>query len=388
MDFLRRLPPLLSSSAPATFRAVALILFASFLLRLFDSSSSPAAGAGAPPPAPAAAPPRNLHHLVVATKRRPGLDLLLLSASQQGYRTTVLGANESRPLGHWAQAFGLKMILMRDAVAALPPDDWVLFTDAYDVIFQRPAAELVGALEAWEARAGGPNRSAPRLLFTAEVYEWPDVGLPYATRHLRLPFLNSGVYAGRAGAVLRAVDSGGYDLGTDDQRFFTGHYFAQAPVAVELDHAAALFACLAGLTGAQFSLVGGGGGGGGAALVVPAPGDGVAGAAPHVLHFNGANGKVHMYRAAAHVMGEAGARVAERAAWEGGVSFILLAPSRELMVALLPWSVRRRLNQLPGAPEAAALLLSAGALWAAACAANEWRARAARLEKQKRQEAV
>lgn len=381
-DALRRhLSPALAASAPTTFRVALLLLVLSALLHALEFLG------GAPPaPAPAggALAPRNLHHLVVATKRRPGLDLLRLSASQLGYRTTVLGANDSRPLGHWAQAFGLKMFLMRDAVAALPPDDWVLFTDAYDVIFQRPAAELVGALEAWEARAG-PNRSAPRLLFTAEVYEWPDVGRPYATRHLRLPFLNSGVYAGRAAAVLRAVDSGGYDLSTDDQRFFTGHYFAQAPVAVELDHAAAVFACLAGLKEEEFSLVGGGGGGT-PALVVPAPGDGVAGAAPFVLHFNGANGKVHMYRAVAHVMGEAGARVAERAAWEGGVSFILLAPSRELMVALLPWGVRRRLNQLPGAPEAVALLLSAGALWAVACAVHVWRARTTRQAKQKRQE--
>ena len=93
------------------------------------------------------------------------------------------------------------------------------------VAFARPAAAV--------APAEPPSPSAPpRLLFTAEVYEWPDVGRPYATRHLRLPFLNSGVYAGRAAAVLRAVDSGGYDLNTDDQRFFTGHYFAQAPVAV------------------------------------------------------------------------------------------------------------------------------------------------------------
>jgi hypothetical protein len=58
------------------------------------------------------------------------------------------------------------------------------------------------------------------------------------------------------------------------------------------------------------------------------------------------------------------------------------------MVALLPWGVRRRLNQVPGLPDAAAVALTAGALWAAAVAATEWRARAARVEKQKRLEAV
>jgi len=248
------------------------------------------------------------------------------------------------------------MILMHEAVAALPPNDWVLFTDAYDVIFQRPAAELLAALEEWESSSAGGNSSpSGRLLFTAEVYEWPDVGGPYTTRHLRLPFLNSGVYAGRARHVLAAVSSG-YDLNTDDQRFFTQQMFGTGGGApspklptIEVDHQARYFSCLAGLPEDQFTLQQAplaslGGGGRSFPLVVPVPGGGVSGTAPYVLHFNGANGKVHMFKAVAHVLGEWGAYMGERPAWEGGVSFIVLGPSRELLILLIPWRLRQLLH--------------------------------------------
>lgn len=326
-----------------------------FTLRSFLDIAPPLETSQQPPVVP------GLHHLVVATKRRPGLELLLASSARFGYRTTVLGSNESRPLGHWSKAFGLKMILMHEAVAALPPDDWVLFTDAYDVVFQRPALELLAALEEWEASSNGSSPSG-RLLFTAEVYEWPDVNGPYTTRHLRLPFLNSGVYAGRARHVLRAVSSG-YDLNTDDQRFFTQQMFgtgggAPSPTlpTIVIDHEARYFSCMAGLPVQDFALWPPGA----AApypLVVPIEGGGVVGTPPFVLHFNGANGKVHLFWAVQHVLGEGGAFLAERPAWEGGVSFILLGPSRELMILMLPWKARLFLHNHKLA-DAAAIAIS------------------------------
>jgi hypothetical protein len=293
-----------------------------------------------PPPLP---PLPRLHHLTVSTRQEAGLVLLLESAARLGYSSSVLGLNETRPLGHWASAFGLKMMLVRDAVAPLPPLDWVLFTDAFDVVFQRPAAELLAALEAWGARSGNGSR----LLFTAELYEWPDEGLPYATRHLRLPFLNSGVYAGRARDVLRAVDSGGYDLSTDDQRFFTQQHLAGGAGAPALDHAQEYFASMAGLSpGVEYELVAPSGSGSSSVasaqlpLVVPTQGGGVAGRAPYVLHFNGAHGKKHFFGTAGHVLGERGAYLAERAAWVYGLRYWLMLPFREAMIVVLPWRAR------------------------------------------------
>lgn len=294
-----------------------------------------------------------LHHLVVSTRQEPGLVLLLESAARFGYNSRVLGLNDTRPLGHWASAFGLKMILMREAAAALPPQDWVLFTDAFDVVFQRPAGELLAALEAWDAR----QQNGSRLLFTAELYEWPDLAQPYATRHLRLPFLNSGVYAGRARELLRTLDSSAFDLSTDDQRFFTQLHLAGGAGAPELDHAAAFFASMAGLhPGLDYELAAAAPPQQPLPLVLPRPGAGVAGTPPFVLHFNGAHGKTHFFATAGHVLGDRGAFLAERAAWVHGLRFWLMLPFREGMIVLLPWRLRAA-ARAAGLTDAVALAL-------------------------------
>jgi hypothetical protein len=308
---------------------------------------------GSPPGAPGAA---RLHHLTVCTRREAGLTLLLESGARFGYSSTVLGLNDTRPLGHWATAFGLKLILMLEAVSALPPNDWVLFTDAYDVVFQRPAAELLAALEAWGA---GPEGAGGRLLFTAEVYEWPDLQQPYDTRHLRLPYLNSGVYAGRAGDVRRAV-SGGYDLNTDDQRFFTQQYFEGGRARHVLDHGAHFFASLAGLNpGEHYQLVPPTAAGG-LPLLVPNPGSGVEGKPPFVLHFNGAFGKKHFFDTAGFVLGQRGALLSERAAWVHGLRYWLMLPFREAMILAIPWRARMAIRSA-GLTDAVALALPAAA---------------------------
>jgi hypothetical protein len=358
-----------------------------------------------------------LHHLVVATKHKPGLDLLLLSARRLGYATRVLGAADARPIGHHTTplclfdcppAFGLKMTLVKEAVAALPPRDWVLFTDAYDVVFARPAADLVRALEAWEARA--PPGAA--LVFGAEKLAWPDAGLPgYAARSAArvaaggaaadaYPFLNSGVYAGRAAAVLAAV-AGGYDIRTNDQRFFTemlvGSAAApRAPAAarVALDDAQALFANFAGTAaGADWRIEprGGGdagGGGGGAApawsparVLFPAPGGGGAAHEPFVLHFN-SFGKRHLLAVAAATHGAAGAALGDVAQHDGDeVRELFLQPAKAVLLAPLPRAARAALVAARAGDAAAAAmvvaLVAAAARGAAGCVRRRAAARAA-----------
>ena len=331
-----------------------------FVGQIFDSapSSSPT---HAPSAAAASLPSTPLHHLVVATRHKPGLDLLLLSARSFGYRSTVLGRNDSRPLGHWDKAFGLKLLLIRDAVAALPPRDWVIFTDAYDALFQRPAVDLVAALEAREA-----VDAAHALIFTAETYEWPDSGRPYTTRGAyRLPFLNSGVYAGRAANLLASL-SDGFTLETDDQRFFTTQYFDKSgkKPGVAIDHGAKFFVCLAGLDRGEYEL--GVRRGGKSTPIVRLTEKSIAGAEPFVVHLNGNIGKAHMYRVASHLFGDAGARLAEIAQWDGSVIGYVLWPLILLSYALLPWRVRSALSDAEIANEAVVLLsvgVAAVCLW-------------------------
>jgi hypothetical protein len=311
-------------------------------------------------------PSTPLHHLVVATRPKPGLELLLLSAQTMGFNSIVLGRNDSRPLGHWDKAFGLKMILVRDALALLPPNDWMIFTDAYDALFMRPAADLVHALERREA--ADPSHA---LLFNAESFEWPDFGKPYKTRNRRLPYLNSGVYAGRVGAVLGAL-SGGFTLETDDQRFFTSEYFGEAGVptaGIAIDHGAEFFVCLAGFSQGEYDL-------GWKVInkqsvpIVRIREPTLAGAEPYIVHFNGNIGKVHMYRVAAHTLGHAGAVLAERAQWEGSISGYVLWPSRLLYMALLPWRFRSAINNAELADHCALAIFSAVVTWVVIQLAN------------------
>lgn len=356
-------------------RAAAVVVVALCLLHVFDVPPLHSAADVSPLPASQSTAP-SLHHLVVATKAKPGLSLLLLSARRFGYATTVLGGGDARPIGHHTTtlclfdcppSFGLKMTLVKEAVAALPPDDWVLFTDAYDVVFARAAEELVADLVAWEARA--PHGA--RILFGAEKLAWPDEGLPgYAARGgAAYPFLNSGVYAGRAAAILDAV-SDGYDISTNDQRFFTQKLVgtAAAPLQredarVELDEAQAVFSNFAGTApGADWEI----------AWPAHAPADAGHGAVvfthagararPAVLHFN-SFGKVHMHRVAHAVLGSAASAIADLAQWDGNeVRELFLLPARAAILSLLPRRVRHPLADAQLSDLAAAALALAAVL--------------------------
>ena len=94
----------------------------------------------------------------------------------------------------------------------------------------------------------------------------------------------------------------------------------------------------------------------------------LAGAEPFVLHFNSAAGKDHLYRVAAHVLGDAGAALAESAQWEGGSwQNYLLHPARLLYTVALPWRARAAINAAE-VTDAVAIAIAAGLALAAAAA--------------------
>ena len=236
------------------------------------------------------------------------------------------------------------MTLVKEAVELLPPHDWVLFTDAYDVIFSRPAHELLAALEDWEA-AAPPGID---LLFGGEKFEWPDENLPgYAARgSADYPFLNSGVYAGRASAVLAAVSSG-YDISTNDQRFFTDMLVGsqakpRAPTQTHLllDKHQSIFANFAGTTVGTDWIIEGtrvlfiNKEAAATTTVVPTR------ALPAVLHFNSV-GKKHMFNVISAVLGPAGASIADAAQFDGNeIRELFLQPAKTALLSPLPRFVR------------------------------------------------
>ena len=179
--------------------------------------------------------------ITVCNKRNAGLDLWEKTARQENFTPIILGLDDTRELGHDSQKFGLKFILLAQYLSTLPSDELCLVTDGFDVIFYN-CAGLETQLDALHPAT---------LLFAGDVYENPDQGLPYSTKHFRVPYLNSGVYAGRAStisAVLKPALQKQYNetMALDDQRYFTQYMFSN-PGVIFIDNECKFFACLAGL---------------------------------------------------------------------------------------------------------------------------------------------
>jgi hypothetical protein len=180
--------------------------------------------------------------ITVCNKRCPGLDLWETTAKLQNLTPVILGLEDQRPLGHESQHFGLKFILLAKYLSTLLPTELCLVTDGFDVIFHG-----CDGIEQRLEKAIHPNQ----ILFAGDVYENPDQGLPYQTQHFRVPYLNSGVYAGRARTILAALQSAlekqeRDTLALDDQRYFTEYMFSN-PGSIVIDHTCEHFACTAGL---------------------------------------------------------------------------------------------------------------------------------------------
>jgi len=172
-----------------------------------------------------------LHLVTVANKDCPGLQLWKKSALRCGYKPIILGMGGG-PLGHDAKQFGLKFFYLKQFLNEIPKDDYVLFTDGFDVVFKDgPEIVLGKTLQVLQKD----------ILMAAETGEAPDKGNPYIVNH-DSPYLNSGVYIGRAKAILDVMPSSFDNL--DDQRYFTQIYFHSNKI--QLDHDGVVFQCMLG----------------------------------------------------------------------------------------------------------------------------------------------
>lgn len=214
-----------------------------------------------------------MRFVTFATDDPPRLGCLLASCRHHGIPLERLGAG--RPfLGH-----GTKIACLDEFCAALPPDELVLYVDASDVLWLRPA----DGLEATFA-AGGAD-----IVFAAEQYflfqqpgkfrQWrrhPAGRPPFPLRR----FLNAGTFAGRADALRRLFAACAIRPETHcDQTLFSARFIAGYP-GITLDYAQRLFACTGGREGLEdtdYALADG-------RLV-----DRHTGAAPYVIHFSGRN---------------------------------------------------------------------------------------------------
>ena len=108
----------------------------------------------------------------------------------------------------WGSGFGVKLIHVQEYVRKLPPDDLVMFTDAFDVLLMDShdgvRAAYLAAVEVAMSHepvdpagvvAGKPPR-VPTIIFSTEFYCWPDSArakdYPSVDREYEFAFLNSG----------------------------------------------------------------------------------------------------------------------------------------------------------------------------------------------------
>jgi hypothetical protein len=175
-------------------------------------------------------------HLTVANTPHPGLDALRLTSSLHNVQTRVLGMGNKTPIGHGGHGFGLKLLLLHQELNLVPPDTPILFTDAFDVLIQ----SSLKPLQNWILN------NPTQILFAAETTKWPSKDLFYPPPlHFPYPYLNSGVFAGRASTLLKILNDNPYTMKTDDQEYYTTIFLTQN--TIQLDHRAEFFQCLQGV---------------------------------------------------------------------------------------------------------------------------------------------
>jgi len=186
-------------------------------------------------------------HITVSNKPHPGLDALLLSCKPYDIKTRVLGMGSKTPIGHKTGGFGLKLELLKQELELLPQEQLVLFTDAYDVIIQHSLKDL----EQWFQEESHQKK----VLFAAEKSKWPleidDLFYP-SPLQFPMPYLNSGVFAGRAKSILSLLQDP-FVSTTDDQGYYSKQFLSGTSCIV-LDHRAEFFQCMVGLDAKQIQV--------------------------------------------------------------------------------------------------------------------------------------
>ncbi|CEL93029.1 unnamed protein product [Vitrella brassicaformis CCMP3155] len=171
----------------------------------------------------------------------PGYRALSRSARYYGVDLVTIGQNEKKRKG---DPRTIKLEVMRRWLSQQDPDLLVVFTDGYDGVLRVPNEELERRL-----RLLIPDNDNTTIIVSSELGLWPDRRLkdeyPMPPTKDAYRFLNSGGYAGRAGALSLCLEK--YPSGQDDQLFFTRRFLKNDVghgVTIKLDYERPLFQAL------------------------------------------------------------------------------------------------------------------------------------------------
>jgi hypothetical protein len=176
------------------------------------------------------------HHITVATKPHPVLEILQNTVVSKGETLTVLGQEENRSIGWDATGnFGVKLKAVRDFVlrSDLKDDDLVLFTDAYDVIYYGNREQITHRY----------FKFSKPIVFGCEKYcnPVPSYEKYYPNTNHEFRFLNSGMFIGRVWALRKCIEKYEYEDRHDDQLFWTIQFLKENCDLIQLDYDNTLF---------------------------------------------------------------------------------------------------------------------------------------------------
>jgi len=188
----------------------------------------------------------NLYYITIATKPHAVLENLKRVVEKNGESLIVLGGQEDRRIGWDSHGnFGIKLREVYDFIHRpdIGESDILLFTDAYDVAYCGRKQTLLERYLTF---------SKP-IVFGCELYcnPMPELATQYAFRSTEFPYLNSGLFIGRVGALRTCMSGYVYNDNHDDQLFWTRKFFAH-PDLIELDYNNALFLNTAGFDDTKF----------------------------------------------------------------------------------------------------------------------------------------
>jgi len=177
-----------------------------------------------------------IHYITVATKPHRVLEAIKQKVESLGESITVLGEHENRLIG-WEGTgnFGVKLREVANFLKRpeLEPDDIVLFTDAYDVIYCGELNEILRRYSTF---------SKP-IVFGAEKCCQPDEHLKsnYPKLDTEFPYLNSGMFIGTVWALQKCMENYEYIDAVEDQRFWTDKFLYKNADLIELDYENLMF---------------------------------------------------------------------------------------------------------------------------------------------------
>jgi len=178
--------------------------------------------------------------ITVATQETSGFKRFQRSTKLNNIPVKVLGMGHEWRGGDMENGIGggQKVHLLKEELEKHKDDKdkIIMFTDAYDVLFNAGPELILEKFKAFDAR----------VLFSAEGFCWPDKQLAskYPPVERGKKFLNSGMFMGYAPELYRIVNSSPIGVADDDQLFYTKIYLNDAmrkELSFKLDHRAEIF---------------------------------------------------------------------------------------------------------------------------------------------------